>query len=106
ERDREVEAGAFLLEPGRREVHRDVAGGPEELGRRDRAPNTVLRLLARAVGEPDDRERRVAELDVRLHLDPAGVESDEGVGEHPCEHGSIEAAAGSRVCDGTATIYR
>jgi hypothetical protein len=64
----------------------------------------VLRLLAGSVGETDDRKRRLAELDVRLDFDPARVEADEGVGEHPCEHDSIEARTGTRVCDGTGTI--
>jgi hypothetical protein len=46
----------------------------------------VLGLLARAVGEPDDRERRDAQLEMGLDLDPAWLESDECVGDRACEH--------------------
>jgi hypothetical protein len=105
EGDGKVEAGAFLPEPGRRQVDRDPARRPEELGGGDPAPDPVLRLLAGAVRETHDREPRLTELDVRLDLDPPRIEADERVGEHPCEHGSIEARTRSRVRHGTATIW-
>ena len=46
----------------------------------------MLRLLARAVGEPDDREAGDARLQVRLDLDPARLETDEGLRERASEH--------------------
>ena len=104
ERDRKVEAGALLAEVGRREVHRDAARRPEELRRGDAAAHAMLRLLAGPVGEADDREHRLTELDVRLHLHAPRVEADERVGEHAGEHKRIEAASPSHVCVGTATI--
>ena len=58
ERDRQVEAGPFLAQRRRREVDGDRRRGPLELGRGDAAADALLRLLAGAVGEPDDRERR------------------------------------------------
>ena len=91
ERDRKVEARALLPQSGRGEVHRDAAGGPEELCGGDPAANPMLRLLARAVGQTDDGEAGLAELDMRLDLDPTRVQTDKGVGEHPCEHDSMEA---------------
>jgi len=52
----------------------------------------VLRLLTRAVREPDDRESRHAVLEMRLDLDAASLESDErvrdGAREHPL-HGRV-----------------
>ena len=69
-RDRQVEVRALLAEIGRREVDGDPAPGPLELGGGNAAADAVLRLLAGAIGEPDDRERWHAVLQVRLHLDP------------------------------------
>jgi hypothetical protein len=46
----------------------------------------VLRLLARAVGEADDREGRHTALEVRLDVDPTRLEPDEGVGDGAGEH--------------------
>ena len=49
--------------------------------------DAMLRLLAGAVGEPDDRERRQVGADeVRLDLDAARLEADDGGGEGACEH--------------------
>ena len=69
ERDREIEAGAFLAQPRRGEVDRDPPQRPLELGGGDAAAHALLRLLAGAVGEPDDREPGHAALEVRLDLD-------------------------------------
>ena len=57
QRDREVEPRSLLPERSGREVHRDPAvQRPLEGGGDDPAPHAVLRLLAGAVREPDDRE--------------------------------------------------
>ena len=57
ERDRQIESGALLAQRGGREVDRDPpVERPLERRRDDAAPDAVLRLLARAVGETDDRE--------------------------------------------------
>ena len=86
ERDRHVEARALLAEIRRRQVDGDSPPGPVELGRLDSAANALLRLLAGAVGETDDRERRGAALEMRLDLDPPRLEPDESVGDRACEH--------------------
>jgi len=87
ERDRQVEARPFLAQRRRREIDGDAPlRGPLELGRRDPATDALLRLLASAVGEPDDRERRQPLLEVRLDLDAARVDADERVGDRACEH--------------------
>ena len=99
ERDREVEARALLAQRRRREVDRDpVAAGPRQHRVDDAAVHPVLGLLAGAVGEPDDRERgQVGRDEVRLDLDPARLEADDGGGEGAREH----------TTDGTgATAYR
>ena len=58
--------------------------------------DAVLRLLAGAVGEPDDRERRqIGRDEVRLDLDPPRLEADDGGGEGACEHAS-DATVGTR----------
>ena len=84
--DRQVEAGAFLPQASRREVHRDPVPRPLETCRGHARPHSVLRLLARAVGEADDREARQSALDVRLHLHASRVETDESVGDRAREH--------------------
>ena len=73
----------------------------------DAAANPVLRLLARAVGEADDREARQAALDVSLDLDATGVETDERMGDRAREHtteGSREDHADS--CQSCANSRR
>lgn len=45
----------------------------------DPGPDAVLRLLADAIGQPDDREGRHASLEVRLDLDPPRLQADEAV---------------------------
>ncbi len=88
ERDREIEAGAFLPQPGRGEVDRDAPEGPLELGARHAATNPLACLVAGLVGEPHDRERGDASLQVRLDVDRPGLEPDDGVSEHSREHPS------------------
>ena len=86
EGDGQVEAGAFLAQARRREVHRDPVPRPLETCRSHARPHAMLRLLARAVGEADDREAGQAALDVRLHLHASRVETDESVGDRAREH--------------------
>ena len=51
--------------------------GQAQCCRRDAAVNAVLRLLARAVGEPDDREPGLPAVEMRLDLDATRLEPDE-----------------------------
>ena len=46
----------------------------------------LTRLLARPVGETDDREAGNAVTDVRLDIDTAWLEADQGMRERACEH--------------------
>ena len=80
ERNRQVEAGSLLAKRRRGEVDRDVvAVRPRQHRVDDAAVHAVLGLLAGAVGEPDDRERRQLGRDeVRLDLDAARLEADDG----------------------------
>ncbi len=84
--DREIEARALLAEGRRRKVDRDPRARPAQLGRGDAGADARLRLLARAIRQADDGERRHAVLDVRLDLDPAWIDSDQRVGDGSCEH--------------------
>ncbi len=89
EGDRQVEAGALLLQLCRGQIDRDPATGPLQLGGQDPASDPLPCLLAGAVGEPDDRQRRrLAALNVRLHLDTTRLEADEGKGDRAREHHS------------------
>jgi hypothetical protein len=98
ERDREVEAGALLAQRGGSKVDGDPPRRKVELGRSDAAADAVLRLLAGAVGQPDDREGGDGRLDVCLHLDPAGLEANHGIRQRAREHAPMEAMLGLRVC--------
>ena len=102
QRDRQVEARSLLAETGRREVDRDPVPRPLERRGGDARAHAVLRLLARAVGEADDREARQAALDVRLDLHPARVEADESVGDRAREHRSTVDRQPERHCVETA----
>ena len=63
--------------------------GPRQRGVDDAAVDPVLGLLARPVGEPDDREsRQIGRDEVSFDLDPTWFEADDGRGEGPCEHSS------------------
>ena len=87
QRDRQVEPRPLLAQRRRRKVDRDAPlRRPLELGGRDPAADALLRLLAGAVGETDDRERRQPLLQVRLDLDAARVDADERVGDGAREH--------------------
>jgi hypothetical protein len=86
ERDRQVEGRPFLPQLRRREVDRDAAVRPIELCGGDAAPDSVLRLLHRAVDEPDDGEAGNASLDVHLDVDAPRLETDEGVRDRVREH--------------------
>ena len=99
ERDRQVEAGALLPQLGRREIDRDAAVGELQLGGGDPAADALARLLARAVGEPDDREARNAVADVRLDVDAPRLEADQSMRERACEH-TTDATSGiaTRPC--------
>ena len=59
---------------------------PIELCRGDSAADALLRLLAGAVGEPDDRERGHRALEVRFDLDATCVEPDERMRDGPRQH--------------------
>ena len=99
QRDRQVEARALLAEPCRGEVDGQARPArPLELGRSDAAADTVLRLLAGAVGEADDRECGCAALEVRLDLDPARIQADERVGDRASEHVATIGDNMCRVC--------
>jgi hypothetical protein len=96
-RDRKVVARPLLAKPRGREVDRDPPHRPLELGGGYPGPDPFLRLLAGAVGEPDDGEARNARLEVRLDLDLARLEPDECMGDRACKHGSTVPGRRSRV---------
>jgi hypothetical protein len=66
----------------------------------------MLRLLAGAIGEPDDGETRDAVLEVRLDFDPASIEADEGMGNGAREHRPTLRGIDARVCAGSRPTLR
>ena len=88
QRNRKVESRPLLAQCRGSEVDRDpVPAGPRQHCVDDAAVNAVLRLLTGAIGEPDDGERRqVGGNEIRLDLDTARLESDDGGGESAGEH--------------------
>jgi hypothetical protein len=79
--DGQVEPGPLLAKVGRREVDDDAVTRPGELRRGDSASDSLLRLLAGAIGEPDDREGGSASLEKGLDLDTSRIEADQGMGD-------------------------
>jgi len=101
--DRQIEAGPLLLQLRRRQVDRDATAGELELCGENATANSLLRLLTRAIGEPDDRQRRrLAALNMRLHLHPPRLEADEGKGNRAREHTSTLRHDLQGVCAGSA----
>ena len=94
ESDRQVESRALLSQRRGCEVDGDpVPRGPRQHRVDDAAVHTVLGLLAGAVGEPDDRERgQIGRDEVRLDLDAARLEADDGGGDGACDHTSDATA--------------
>ena len=86
ERDRQVERRPLFLQARRGEIDGDLALRPVALGGANAAPDAVLRLLARAIGEPDDREARDLADGLGLDLDAARLEPDQRMRDHSCEH--------------------
>ena len=98
ERDRKIESRSLLSQRGRREIHGDApVERPLQRRRHNSAPHAVLRLLAGAIREADDREARDPGLEVRLDLDPSRLEADECVGHRACEHGPTVPGRRSRM---------
>jgi len=64
----------------------------------------MLRFLAGAVREPDDREPGYAGLQVSLDLDPARLETDERLRERASEHPATMARRRSRMVTAFAPI--
>jgi len=85
-RDRQVEAGPLLAETGGSEVDCDPPQRPLELSAPDPAPDALLGFLAGFVRQSDDHERRHATLQMSLHLDGAGLEPHEGMGDDARQH--------------------
>ncbi len=103
ERYRQVVAGALLPQTSRSEVHGDAAARKLELRRRNATAHALSRLSARTVGQPDDRERRSAAMDMRLNLDAARLEADERVRDRACEHAATLKAKWCRFYRDFAT---
>ena len=96
ERDRQVEAGAFLPALRGSQVHGDPAERELEPGIADRGPDPLARLLDRGIGEPDDREVREPVRDIDLDGHKRRLEAPEGAAQRPRDraHGSMSRPSG------------
>src|SRR5262245_38395725 len=82
----QIEARSLLAELGGSQVDRQPPEWPRQFRRCDAASYPLLRLLAGAIGQTDDRERREPILEMSLYLDAARIEADERVGDRPRQH--------------------
>jgi hypothetical protein len=73
--DREVEAGALLLDVGRRQVYGDPSGRKVEPTVFDGCPYPVAALLDRGIRQPDSVEVWQAGSDVDLYVDHVGLDA-------------------------------
>jgi hypothetical protein len=64
----------------------------------------MLRLLARAVGEPDDREAGNTSLEMRFDLDTTRLEADESMRDGAREHVANLDGSESAVCTSFVTM--
>ena len=86
ERDRKIEPGAFLAKVRRSEIDRDSPQRPLELRAPDPTPDALLGFLASLVRQADDHKCGHASLKVGLHLDGAGLEAHERMGDDARQH--------------------
>src|SRR5439155_8250626 len=101
--DRQVEPRPLLAQIRGREIDGDAALRPLELGGGDAAANAMLRLLAGAVGEPDDCEPGHPALQVSFDFDATRVEPDERMRDRACEHVATVGDQSPHVCDKSRT---
>jgi hypothetical protein len=87
ERDREIEARAFLLNVGRSEIDRCAPARPIVTAVADRGRDAILAFLHRRVGQAHDHDFGVAAGGVDLDLDFVSVHAVNGRGINPGEHG-------------------
>jgi hypothetical protein len=90
ERDRQVEAAAFLRQLGRREIDRDPPRRELEAAVRERSAHAFAAFLHLRLREPDDGEAGEPGPDVHLDVDRGGVEP----GERPAAHDRKRHQAG------------
>jgi len=88
----------IAAEPRGRGVVHDAALRKLKLRRGDPTADALLRLLARAVGQADDRERGLSVRQMSLDLDAARLEPDESVGGCATEHPSNVDREFPRMC--------
>jgi hypothetical protein len=91
--DGEVEAGAALLEAGRREVDGDALLRPPDPGRHDGGAHPVARLAAGGVGQPHDREARQSMGNVDFDPHGQAVDPEQGRGRNGSKHNRLQTEA-------------
>ena len=75
--DRQIEAGAFLLQVGRREIDGDVGGRQRKAGVADGRANTIAALAYRSIRQSNGRKALFRHLDAgKIHLNIDDVRID------------------------------
>jgi len=75
--DRQIEAGAFLLQVGRRQIDGDVGGRQRKAGVADRCANTIAAFAHGSVRQSDSRKALLRLLDAgEIHLNINDVRID------------------------------
>ena len=93
ERDRQVVGRAGLADVGRREIDRHPPVREPRPGVPQRRAHPLLRLLDRRVGQPHDRQPRLALPDIDLDLHQQPIEPDRRATQHRGEHIRLPAIA-------------
>ena len=95
EGNRQIESRSFFTELRRSEIDGQAPVRPVQLRGSDATAHALLGLLAGAIRQADDRERRQSVLQVCFDLDAPRVETDQRMGDRPCEH--VADASGEAV---------
>ena len=85
-RDREIEAGTFLAEVGRRQVHDDPAERPLQARALDGRADAVARVVHGGAGEPGEDQRGEPAPDVRLDGDEVSADAEHRDPHNPPVH--------------------
>ncbi len=86
ERDRQIEARAFLFDIGRREIDRGPPARPKIAAVADRGRDPIAAFLHRRIRQSDDHDVGIAVGGVDLDLDFVSIDAEDGGGVDPGEH--------------------
>jgi len=105
QRDRQIDPDPSFFQARAGEVTVSGLQGKSSSAKRIPLTYPLPGLLAGTIGEADDRERRRASLQVRLHLHSPRLETDEGKGDPRARaHSDASRNSDTRLCRLSAAI--